>query len=216
MRPTVDPVGPRGTSRHSDPECILRGGRCGDASCDFLWRKGCRDRQQAESHHVAGRFDPCFVDDAITKHLQPAADAEDGRACQAGRRDGVPESARAEPFEVGDRRLRARNDDQIGRAECGCVADESHAYAALRGERLEFVEIGDPRESHDGDVDDRVAAGAPLKLAPLQRILGRQVREVEVREDAERRDARAFAQHREARIEERRVATEFVDDETLN
>ena len=66
---------------------------------------------------------------------------------RAAARTAARQAARVQPREVGDRRLRARQ-DRRGRAPASSasVPDEAHAHARLLGERLEVVEVRDARQ----------------------------------------------------------------------
>src|SRR4051812_27376529 len=159
-------------------------------------------RKQLESYDRAGTFYAFVVDETSAEHLKPAADAEDRRLVGAVLANCDIEAALAEPGEVSHRRLRARYDDEIRISECGRIADPPHANARLRGQWLELVEVGDTRQSHDGDIDERLLIRLSSALVPVDGVFGRQAREIDERQHAERGNAGLFEQRDEPGIEQ--------------
>src|SRR5262249_14570785 len=102
---------------------------------------------------ASGRaFDPFRIVDGAAEHLIAAAQSE-YRAAAAKMRDDIDVKAGvAQRREIGDGRLRARQDDEVciaGQCRAGTNLDEIDGW--LRLERIKIVEIGDMRQQRNGD-----------------------------------------------------------------
>src|SRR6202046_2683877 len=64
-------------------------------------------------------------------------------------------------FEIGDRRLAARQDDKVGDRQRLARADKHEAHGGLNVQRVEVVEIGDARQHWDGDAHRAVDSRLP-------------------------------------------------------
>jgi hypothetical protein len=75
-------------------------------------------------------------------------------------------------IEIRDRRFAAGQDDEIGERNGFAGANENKPHAGLHPQRIELVEIGDPRQHEDGDRDGAVRAG--FDRAEAERVFSRQ------------------------------------------
>ena len=82
---------------------------------------------------------------------------------------------RAEKGKIGDRRLAAGQDDEIGDRQRLAGVHEDEPHVGLQPQRIEIVEIGDAREHRHGDAS-RGAVGARFAVAEAERVLRRQAR----------------------------------------
>ena len=127
------------------------------------------------------------------------------------RRDGdarrcrCPSPALPERLEVGDRRLRAGDEDQVAIAR-NCLArlDDHDLDIGLGAERVEVVEIGDARQARHRDPDARAGLRTSPREARARPPPAAGAASAKVRHDAERRPAGALvrsppAPHRRAK-----------------
>ena len=88
------------------------------------------------------------------EHLIAAAQTEHTAAAAEMRDDVDIEARLAQRGEVGDGRLGARQDNEIGVARERLARPHPHELDARLGvERIEIVEIGDMRQQRNGDLD---------------------------------------------------------------
>ena len=151
-----------------------------------------------------------------SEHLIAAADAEHVAAAPAMSFDVDVPAGLAQRGEVGDGRLGAGQDDEVGvvpgSGSPGRRKIEFHA--GLERERVEVVEVGDARIGEHGD--ERLAAGRRLSSATVEgeRVLGGQAAGVlEERHEAEAGPAGGLLDGAHAVVEQRGIAAELVDDE---
>ena len=104
----------------------------------------------------------------------------------------MSQPAGAERGEIGARRLRAGQQDQVGRLrQRPARLDHGDGDIGLGAQRIEIVEIGDARQARHGD--EIGAAGALLRMIEGERILGREARRIgKIRHRAEARHAGAL------------------------
>ena len=193
------------------------------------------DLEQAETLDFRGwSLDAVRIGDAAAEHLVAAADSQDGAAApQMGPEVDVPAEF-PERGEIGDGRLRARQDDQRGVARHRLVRPEKDEIdTGIEAQRIEIVEIGDTRIGQHDDAPGalKLFRTASLRLAHAheraggsrsgrrrysqpQRILCRQsMRGVEKRHQAQRLPAGVTGDRLHAVVEQRGIAAEAVDDE---
>ena len=173
--------------------------------------------EQAEADGVAA-FDARRVRDAPPEHLVAAADPQYGTACRGVRAHGVGEAGASQPVEVGDGGARAGEDDEVGVGEPGGLGHVPHGNARLARQRLGVGGVGDPRQPDDrhpqplAPVRGRRAAEHPVGDGG-ERVLGVQPQPFGPRHDPVGRTSGERVELVEARLEERRIAAELVDDE---
>ena len=101
------------------------------------------------------------------EHLIAAANAEDMPALAAMRQDVDVPALAAQEGEIGERRLRSRQDDQRRVARQRLARpDQDQLDRRLGAQRVEIVEIGDVRQQRHGDPDPRPHPPASLTLPP--------------------------------------------------
>ncbi len=154
---------------------------------------------------------------ARSQHLVAAADAEHHAAAPRVCLEVDLPAAAAQRVEVGDGGFRARQNDEIGIGGNGLAEREKFDLdIRLQAQRIEVVEVGDARI---GEHDDAHACRWRLFAHRLerQRVLGRQpVDTSEMRHQPEIAPTGQCPQLRAALIEQRRIAAELIDDETLD
>src|SRR5262245_31018244 len=89
----------------------------------------------------------------MTEHLTTAADAQHGAPAACALHNDVGKAARPQPREIGGGTLRARENQEIGLEGIHEVFDKAHRDTILVLEWLEIVEIGDPGQPDDSDVE---------------------------------------------------------------
>ena len=156
------------------------------------------DVEQSEARGLAGgAFDALGIGDAAPEHLIAAANAR-ARARRAGMREDVDVPALgAQAGEIGDRRLRAGQDDEIGTAAAARRArtsDQRTSGSSLQ--RIEIVEIGDARQTGDGDRDAVRAGALRRRSSATASSAGSRAARGETGNEAERRPAGALSMAR--------------------
>ncbi len=208
--------GRRGTRRASDMHFValerhaVRGARDLDQHLVALQHRV--DWQQAEPFDGRRRaLNALRIGDAAAKHLVAAADAQHLPAAPHMRLQVDVPAVRAQGGEIGDGRLRARQDHQ--RRVAGDRLARPHEHQVdprLQPQRIEVVEVGDARI---GKHDDLHAAAASRGRQAERVLSGQAMRLGEERQQAERRPARAPLDVLHAVGKERGIATKAVDDE---
>src|SRR5262249_13048512 len=99
--------------------------------------------QAAALDDVHVRLDLIRTLDTLAEHLVPTADPDHDATIEGGIRDGGVEATLAQPREVGDRRLAAGQDDDVGHVDRLRPRHEAHRDARLGSEWLEIVEVRD-------------------------------------------------------------------------
>ena len=132
-----------------------------------------RHIQKPEARRVARRaFDAVGIGDAAPEHLIAAAEAEHMAAAAVMREQIDVPALRAQEGEIAAGRLRAGDDDELGIAGDRFARTHHHEIdARLELQRIEIVEIGDPRQREAGDL----ALARLARVAQAQRVLGRQL-----------------------------------------
>ena len=180
---------------------------------------GCQhglDVEEAEPRHRAGwPLDAIGIGDGPAEHLIAAAQAKHRSAAANVRGDVDVEAAFAQRRERRNRRLRARQDDEVdiaGQRRAGMNADQIDIRFRLQW--IEIVEIGDLRQDRDGNLELRVLAPLP-GMIQRQRILGRQMPRLgKIGNEPQRRPAGRLHDSLLAGDEQARIAAKLVDDET--
>ena len=123
----------------------------------------------------------------------------------------------AQRSEIGDGRLRARQDHKIdvaGQCRSGPQPDQIDRRLGLQ--RIEIIEIGDVRQDRHRDAHPRLRFFRPL-LFERQRIFGGQPSRIgEKRNQSERCPTGHLRDTRHCRGKERGIAAKFVDDEAAD
>ncbi len=183
----------------------------------FFWGHDGRHVEEAETVNAAGgAFDAVGVLNPFSEHLVAAAETQD-RAALAGVGGDVDVPALgAEVGEVGDGRLGAGDQDQVGVAGQGAAgADDVHADAGVGLQGVEVVEIGDPVEAGDGDLEAGARGGG--LAGEVHDVLGGQAPSVgEPWQDAQGGPAGAGGDDVHAFGKEGGVAAEFVHRKTAD
>ena len=121
-----------------------------------------------------------------------------------------------EEGEVGERRFRARQQNEVGIAREGPAGlDDLDRDRLLGGERIEVVEIGDPRKPRRGDRDGAGVRARALSAGMVQRdrVLGRQQACLrEVWHDAQAIEPGLLGDDVQRTVEQADIAAELVDD----
>ena len=175
---------------------------------------------QVEQAEPLGRaaLDPVRIRDPPPEHLVATADPEHGppgrRVCD--HRVGQP--AAAQPPEVRNGRLRARQHDEVRALDPRRLGDVAHRDPRLARQRLGVRRVRDPREPHDRHPHPlRTVRWRRPPEHPVghrrERVLRVEPQPVRPRHHAERRAAGQRPQLVQPRREQRRVAAELVDDE---
>ena len=155
-----------------------------------------------------------WIGDAAAEHLVAAADAQDKSAApQMGPQVDVPAEF-PQRREIGDGRLRSRQDDQRGVARHRLMRPEKDQIdAGFQSKRIEIVEVGDARIDQHGDAQPAVGAGDSTVLQDHRVFRRQSMRVGEERHQAQRLPACAVGDERHAVVEQRRIAAEAIDDE---
>ena len=158
-------------------------------------------------------LDAVGIVDSAPQHLQTAADAHHPAAVAQMALQGRAPTALAQPLQVAASVLRARQDDEVGWRDRVGGADVAKVDARMQPQRVEVGVIADPRNRRDDHAQrvDRVIRGD--RRCARQPVLGLQVQSLDEGQYPECRSARTLAQHVEARLQQRGVAAEAVDDE---
>ena len=158
------------------------------------------------------------VVDAPAQHLEAPADAQHRLAGPRVIGDRAGQAAIAQPRQVGDGGLAARNHDQVGVGQVGGVGDPAHQHAGLAGQRLDVGGVGDPRQPDRGH--PQPLAATRWRRRPddavrdhRQRVLGVQPELVGVGQHPVGRTAGHGVQLLQPGFQQRGVAAELVDDE---
>ena len=173
------------------------------------------EQAQAQQRSPDGPRSPSGSAIAQPEHLEAAAEAKDTASAPAMREDvGVP-ALLAHRFKVGDRRLRAGDEDQVAIARNRSPGlDDQYIDVRLGAKRVEVVEVGDARQSRHGDSDCR--ARLRRFIGEAEDIFSRQARSRgKIGHDPERGPAGALRDLRHSVIENRRIAAEPIDDEAF-
>ena len=158
--------------------------------------------EQAEPVRLTATLDTVRIAHAAAQDLQTAADAEHRHAGSCAPGDRACDAGRAQPLEIGQRALGARDHDRGGVLDLGRTAH----VARMPAERRELVVVRDPGQGDDGD--------APFSGGALERdsvLLGQ--RDVEPGNYSERGHARAFLEPGRAGRQQSLVTTEAVEQE---
>jgi hypothetical protein len=158
------------------------------------------------------------IGDRPAEHLVAAAQAEHRAAApDMGGNVDVP-ALLAQERQVGDGRFRAGQQHQVGVAgQRPARPEQVDRHVGLGAQRVEIVEIGDPRQERHDDADRPARpAGAGGIVVEAHGVLGGQLAgRGEERQHAKAAEAGAILYDAEAAGEQRRVAAELVDDEPL-
>ena len=65
--------------------------------------------------------------------------------------DGLVQPPLAQPAQVGDGGLGARQHDHVGIGQVGGFADPAHQHAGFAGQRFDIGGVGDPRQPQHRD-----------------------------------------------------------------
>ncbi len=115
-------------------------------------------------------------------------------------------------FEIGDRRLAARQDDEVGDWKRFAGLDDDEPHGRLHAQRVEIIKICDARQHRHGD--GHRAFRPRLFVAKAERVFRRETRCVgEERQEAEGPPVRMRFERHHTAEEQVRVAAELVDDE---
>ena len=133
------------------------------------------------------------------------------------REDVDIEARLAQRGEIGDGRLGARQDNEIGVARQRIARPHPHQLDGRLGvERIEIVEIGDMRQQRNGDLDGGSGLDRPRSLQREGILRRQQPRFGQEGDEAERLPAGGRRDKRHAVGEQRRVAAELVDQEAFD
>ena len=123
-----------------------------------------------------------------------------------------------EPGEIRHRALAARQHHEVRRAERRRRRDEAEAHSGLGGERLEVIEVREPRQPHDRDLD-RVGGSvvrAARERVEVERVLRSYQPLLEPRHDTQHGHAGTRDELVEPRGEDRALAPELVHDQAAH
>ena len=142
-----------------------------DAGQRLLLGHDGRDVEQSEAGRFAGgTFDPIGIGDAPPEHLVAAAQAEHMAAAAMMRQEIDLPALRAQEREVAAGRFRAGQDDEFCITRDGFARTHHHEIdTGLELQRIEVVEIGDPRQRQKRNL----ALAGLARLAEPERVLGR-------------------------------------------
>ena len=150
------------------------------------------------------------------EHLVAAADADRRRALPSQRLHAAIDALLAHPRQVGQRRLRPRQHEQVGPAHVAGVLHVAHAHERMALERREVREVREPRQPNDGNVEDGGGAvGTRSSKTRGEGVLVVQV-ELHVGDDAEHGYAAELLELGQSGAKDVDVAAEFVDDEAAH
>ena len=135
------------------------------------------DVEQAEPRRLGrAALDAETVADSAAQHLIAAADAEHQAAPAEVAGDIHVPALGAQHREVRERRLGAGQHHQIGGAgQRGAARDELDRHVRFGGQRVEVVEVGDPRE-HRHRHPDRIRRPSRAMVRQAEGVLRRQAR----------------------------------------
>ena len=140
-----------------------------------------------------------------------AANPDDRHARFRQRRDFVRESVSFQIEQILRRIFRAGQQNEIRRPQVIALLHETKIHIRLVHQRIEIREIGNLRRLQDRDV--QIAHDVILRhVLQGNGILVIDAELVQIRNDAQDRDARFFFQKIQRRREQRDVAAEFIDD----
>ena len=215
----------------SGPRC----GRVDFVAVDRLLRRGMHGRDTRQRRFVglitvttssrpspgvspAGPSMPIGIGNAAPEHLIAAAEAEHSAAAAVMRHDIDVPALRAQEREIAARSTSSREGSRGRRRRESPrpAARIDEIDARLELERIEIVEIGDPRQRRDGDLASWRRALRRIARAPAHpRPAARRRRRTRARTPRPaRRCACAISSHAARRTA--RVAAEPVDDEALD
>jgi hypothetical protein len=155
--------------------------------------------------------------DGSPEHLEATADAHHRRSPWRQSAQHLRDAAAVEPRQVGDGRLAARDDDQVGTMQLLGPRGVAEGDAGLARQRIEVVEVGDVGEPCDRDSEHVLARRfRELPIVEWHAVFLREADVAHHRDDAENRQSGALLQDPHAVLEERRVAAEAVHDEAAD
>jgi hypothetical protein len=130
------------------------------------------DIEQSQPSRIAGRaFHAVGIGDARAQHLVAGAQAQHMAAAARMRQDVDVPAFGAQRGEVGERRLRAGQQHEIGERQRAARRHQLERDAGLGAQRIEIVEIGDARQARHGDGERRLVplrAPRPHLTLPLR------------------------------------------------
>ena len=116
------------------------------------------NRQQAQAAHRSTAFGAERIAHFLTENLISAADAEHRRARRCALEQHGLDARLAQPLQIGQGVLRARDDDEVRLAQIGSALHITHAHSVDGVERDEVGEVRHLGKPDDGDVDQRLGA----------------------------------------------------------
>jgi hypothetical protein len=172
------------------------------------------DCQQAQAGAAAGHaLDAQGIMDRLSQHLETAADADHLAAiAQVAQQRGFP-AAGAQPLQVGAHVLAAGQDDQVGRGNSFAHADKLQIHVGMQAQGVEIGVIADARQARH---DDAEFFSGESRHGPGQRVLGFQVKIVEIGQHAQHRLAATRLQPVQTGFQQANIAAKTVDDEALD
>ena len=216
----VAPLGPSHVNLVAREPDAVRHGLSGDLAHRLRIGQHGVDLQQSQTVDGSGRaLQTVRVRNRPSHHLESAAQAENAPAAAA-----VRENVDVPPFlpqrgEIRDGRLAAGKDDEIRiRRQRGAALDHRELHRGFGVQRVEIVEIRDPREVGDGDPDMPAAPAFGGVFGRFFREIvgvlgGQKPRAVEERHQPQRRPTGPRGDIRHASVEQGRIAPHLVDDE---
>ena len=190
------------------------GGRTAHRLQAFLCRQRRYDVEQSKAFdRCRWTFNSIRVGDAASEHLVAAAKAENHSAAPPMRGNVDIEAGCAQCRQISDRRLRARQDNEICVArKCRAGTNPHEIDLRLGIERIEIVEIGDVRQDRDDDAHPRSGFRRPVLLKRQRILRWQRAGSGKVRHEAEGFPSGRLSDPLHARSKQRRIATKFVDD----
>ena len=198
-----------------DPRVAERGGRSFGAGEDLFCLEVRLDGKQAQAVDLAGAA-LHRIDDPRPEHLIAAAHAEDRCSAASAFDQRRVESVRAQRGEVVHRRLRPRQDDEVGAHDVPERSREANAHTRLARDRVGVGEVAHPSQRDHRHVQRVATERGPRGAGDRSRrdgVFSVGPQALDPRQHAENREAGERFDHRQARLEDRESAPEPVDDE---
>ena len=171
------------------------------------------DRQQVHAAQTAAALGIVRVGDRASHHLIAAADAENRCACRVRLENLRLHAALAQPPQVCQRGLGARQDNQVGSGKLRRFVRVRDTHAGYTRKCGKIREIGQSRQFYHRNV---YQCGSSLCVQTLgQAVLIVDVK-ITVRHHADDRLAGQILELRQTRPQNLHITAEFVDDETAN
>ena len=174
------------------------------------------DGQQSQAGQTAnGAFDTVRVADGLSQHLITTTDAHHGTTLAVCLQDSLSTTIAAQFQQVVERGFRARQDDDVGTLQVGHIVGIEQVDARVALQRVEVGEVRDMAQQHHRHVHLALRPLAPF-LLQTDGVFLVDIDVFIIRYHAQHGYATEVFQHAPSLVEEAQVATELIDNNTLD